>query len=65
MGEQANNTVTQSADVEQEKQDSAQSEKTFSQAEVDAMVQSRLAREKEKMSKSLREIGRASCRERV
>lgn len=53
MEEQANNTVTQSADVEQ-KQDSAQSEKTFSQAEVDAMVQSRLAREKEKMSKSLR-----------
>ena len=54
MEEQANNTVTQSADVEPEKQDSAQSEKTFSQAEVDAMVQSRLAREKEKMSKSLR-----------
>lgn len=54
MEEQANNTVTQSADVESEKQDSAQSEKTFSQAEVDAMVQSRLAREKEKMSKSLR-----------
>lgn len=54
MEEQANNTVTQSADVEPEKQGSAQSEKTFSQAEVDAMVQSRLAREKEKMSKSLR-----------
>src|SRR5699024_11685936 len=52
--ELANNTVTKSADVEPEKQDSAQSEKTFSQAEVDAMVQSRLAREKEKMSKSLR-----------
>ena len=46
MEEQANNTVTQSADVEPEKQDSAQSEKTFSQAEVDEMVQSRLAREK-------------------
>lgn len=54
MGEQANNTVTQSADVEPEKQDSAQSEKTFSQAEVDAMVQSRLAREKAKMKSSLR-----------
>lgn len=54
MGEQANNTVTQSADVEPEKQDSAQSEKTFSQAEVDEMVKSRLAREKDKMRSSLR-----------
>lgn len=54
MEEQANNTVTQSADVEPEKQDSAQSEKTFSQAEVDEMVKSRLAREKDKMKSSLR-----------
>lgn len=54
MDEQANNTVTQSADVEPEKQDSAQSEKTFSQAEVDEMVKSRLAREKDKMKSSLR-----------
>lgn len=54
MEEQANNTVTQSADVEPEKQDSAQSEKTFSQAEVDEMVKSRLAREKDKMRSSLR-----------
>ncbi len=54
MEEQANNTVTQSADVEPEKQDGAQSEKTFSQAEVDEMVKSRLAREKDKMKSSLR-----------
>lgn len=54
MEEQANNTVTQSADVEPEKQDSAQSEKTFSQAEVDEMVKSRLAREKDKMKSLLR-----------
>ena len=54
MEEQANNTVTQSADVEPEKQDSAQSEKTFSQAEVDEMVKSRLAREKDKMKCSVR-----------
>ena len=54
MEEQASNTVTQSADVEPEKQDSAQSEKTFSQAEVDEMVKSRLAREKDKMRSSLR-----------
>lgn len=54
MEEQGNNTVTQSADVEPEKQDSAQSEKTFSQAEVDEMVKSRLAREKDKMKSSLR-----------
>lgn len=54
MEEQANNTVTQSADVEPEKQDSAQSEKTFSQAEVDEMVKSRLAREKDKLKSSLR-----------
>lgn len=54
MDEQANNTVTRSADVEPEKQDSAQSEKTFSQAEVDEMVKSRLAREKDKMKSSLR-----------
>ena len=54
MEEQANNTVTKSADVEPEKQDSAQSEKTFSQAEVDEMVKSRLAREKDKMKSSLR-----------
>lgn len=54
MEEQANNTVTQSADVGPEKQDSAQSEKTFSQAEVDEMVKSRLAREKDKMKSSLR-----------
>ena len=54
MEEQANNTVTQSADAEPEKQGSAQPEKTFSQAEVDEIVESRLAREKDKMKSSLR-----------
>ena len=54
MEEQANNTVTQSADAEPEKQGGAQPEKTFSQAEVDEIVESRLAREKDKMKSSLR-----------
>ena len=54
MEEQANNTVTQSADAEPEKQGSAQPEKTFSQAEVDEIVESRLAREKDKLKSSLR-----------
>ena len=65
MEEQANNTSNQPTEVKPEKQDSAQSEKTFTQEEVDAMVQSRLAREKEKMSKSLRTEIEEDVRKRI
>lgn len=55
MDGQDNTTVDQqSANVEPEKQGSAQPEKTFSQAEVDEIVESRLAREKDKLKSSLR-----------
>ena len=54
MGEQDNATVDQPVSAEPEKQGSAQPEKTFSQAEVDEIVERRLAREKDKMKSSLR-----------
>lgn len=55
MDGQDNTTVDQqSANVEPEKQGSAQPEKTFSQAEVDEMVQERVARERKKINSSLR-----------
>lgn len=54
MGEQDNATVDQPVSAEPEKQGSAQPEKTFSQAEVDEIVESRLAREKDKLKSSLR-----------
>ena len=44
MGGQNNNTVDQPVSEEPEKQGGAQPEKTFSQAEVDEIVKSRLAR---------------------
>lgn len=55
MGEQDNTTVDQQpANAEPEKQGSAQPEKTFTQAEVEAMVQERVARERKKIDSSLR-----------
>ena len=54
MGGQNNNTVDQPVSEEPEKQGGAQPEKTFSQAEVDEMVQERVARERKKINSSLR-----------
>lgn len=55
MGGQNNNTVDQPVSEEPEKQGGAQPEKTFSEAEVDEIVKSRLARERDKMKGSLRD----------
>lgn len=54
MGGQNNNTVDQPVSEEPEKQGGAQPEKTFSQAEVDEMVQERVAKERKKINSSLR-----------
>ena len=55
MDEQNNTTTSPETSAEPEKKDSAQSEKTFTQAEVDEIVNSRLAREKDKIKSSLRD----------
>lgn len=65
MGEQDNATVDQPVSAEPEKQGSAQPEKTFSQAEVDEIVESRLAREKDKMKSSLRAEIEEDVRNRI
>lgn len=54
MDGQNNTTVDQPVSEEPEKQGGVQPEKTFSQADVDQIVESRLAREKDKLKSSLR-----------